>query len=165
MRASMKRKPFLVSCSLTRCLTCSLAVGLWLATPFAMPLRAQDDAGAEADANDDADAKDNSGTDADVNADSDDDPPADVALGVEENLFHAPVRCVAADGVIDSGKAWGHSGPWVEDVDGDGLKDLVVGDFSGLFRFYRNVGTNPEPRYEKGVNLQAGGVDALVRVY
>src|SRR5262245_58838627 len=68
----------------------------------------------------------------------------DVPVRVEKDLFHAPVRLAAADGVIDSGAAWGHSGPWVEDVDGDGVKDLVVGDFSGLFRFYRNAGTNQQ---------------------
>ncbi len=97
--------------------------------------------------------------------DTDDDVPADVPVRAEKDLFLPPVRFSAADGVIDSGPSHGHSGPWVEDVDGDGLKDLVVGDFSGLFRFYRNAGTNPQPRYEKGVNLQAGGVDAQVPIY
>jgi hypothetical protein len=79
--------------------------------------------------------------------------------------FHAPIRLAAADGVIDSGPSWGHSGPWVEDVDGDGLRDLVVGDFSGLFRVYRNMGTAKQPRYAVAVNLQAGGVDAKVPIY
>jgi hypothetical protein len=89
----------------------------------------------------------------------------DVPVRVEKDLFHAPVRLVAADGVIDSGAAWGHSGPWVEDVDGDGVKDLIVGDFSGLFRWYRNEGTNQQPRYAKAVNLKAGGEDAKVPIY
>jgi len=84
---------------------------------------------------------------------------------VEQNLFHSPVRLTAADGVIDSGPSWGHSGPWIEDVDGDGRRDLIVGDFSGLFRFYRNEGTNEQPRYAAAVNLQAGGVDAKVPIY
>jgi hypothetical protein len=89
----------------------------------------------------------------------------DEPVRTEKDLFHAPRRLVAADAVIDSGPSWGHSGPWVEDVDGDGKKDLVVGDFSGLFRLYRNEGTNQEPRYTKAVNLQAGGVDAKVPIY
>jgi hypothetical protein len=94
-----------------------------------------------------------------------DEPATDVPVRVEKNLFHPPVRLVAADGVIDSGPSWGHCGPWVEDVDGDGVKDLIVGDFSGLFRFYRNEGTNQKPRYARAVNLQAGGVDAKVPIY
>ena len=75
-----------------------------------------------------------------------DEPTADVPVRVEKDLFHPPVRLTAADGIIDSGRSLGHSGPWVEDVDGDGIKDLVVGDFSGLFRFYRNEGTNQQDR-------------------
>lgn len=94
-----------------------------------------------------------------------DEVAADVPVRVEKGLFHPPVRLTAADGVIDSGAAWGHCGPWVADVDGDGVRDLVVGDFSGLFRFYRNEGDNRKPRYAKAVNLQAGGVDAKVPIY
>lgn len=83
----------------------------------------------------------------------------------EKDLFLPPVRLAAADGVIDSGAAWGHSGPWVEDVDDDRIQDLVVGDFSGLFKFYRNLGTSEQPRYAQAVNLQAGGADAKVPIY
>ena len=50
-------------------------------------------------------------------------------------------------------------------MDGDGLRDLVVGDFSGLFHVYRNQGTNRAPRYAAAVNLQAGGTDAKVPIY
>jgi hypothetical protein len=91
--------------------------------------------------------------------------PPDVPVRVEKDLFHPPIPLAAADGLIDSGPSGGHSGPWVVDVDGDGVKDLVVGDFSGLFRFYRNEGTNRKPRYARPVNLQAGGVDAKVPIY
>jgi hypothetical protein len=41
----------------------------------------------------------------------------------------------------------------------------VVGDFSGLFRFYRNEGTDAEPRYTAAGNLMAGGEEAKVRIY
>ncbi len=97
--------------------------------------------------------------------DNADEVAADVPQRVEMDLFHPPVRLAAADGIIDSGPAWGHCGPWVADVDGDGLRDLVVGDFSGLFRLYKNEGTDAKPRYAKAVNLQAGGVDAKVPIY
>ena len=86
--------------------------------------------------------------------------PYDVAhdepKGAAPGTFYAPTRLSAADGVIDSGPSWGHSGPWVEDVDGDGRRDLVVGDFSGLFRIYRNVGTNHQPRYAAAVEAPGG---------
>ncbi len=93
------------------------------------------------------------------------DVPKDEPSRVATGLFHAPTRLLAADGVIDSGPSWGHSGPWVEDVDGDGKRDLIVGDFSGLFRLYRNEGTDREPRYAASVNLKAGGGEAKVRIY
>lgn len=93
------------------------------------------------------------------------DTPPDEPKPAKAGVFHAPVRLKAADGVIDTGPAWGHSGPWVADVDGDGKRDLVVGDFSGLFHLYHNEGTNQEPRYAKAVNLKAGGVDAKVPIY
>jgi hypothetical protein len=100
-----------------------------------------------------------------ANGDASDDVAPDVPARIEKGLFHAPVRLAAADGVIDSGPSWGHCGPWIEDVDGDGVKDLVVGDFSGLFHFFRNEGTNQKPRYARAVNLQAGGVAAKVPIY
>ncbi|HEX5443997.1 MAG TPA: hypothetical protein VFW87_09225 [Pirellulales bacterium] len=93
------------------------------------------------------------------------DPAPDDAAPAVAGLFDAPRQLAAGDGIIDSGASWGHSSPWVEDIDGDGVRDLVVGDFSGLFRYYRNQGTDGEPRYAAPVNLQAGGVDAKVPIY
>jgi hypothetical protein len=100
-----------------------------------------------------------------LRADDPEDVTSDEPVRVEQDVFHPPTRLAAADGIIDSGASWGHSGPWIEDVDGDGLRDLLVGDFSGLFRYYRNEGTNAQPRYAAAVNLQAGGVDAKVPIY
>jgi hypothetical protein len=37
----------------------------------------------------------------------------------------------------------------VVDFDGDGCKDLLVGEmYRGRLRVYRNMGTNNEPRFE-----------------
>jgi hypothetical protein len=41
----------------------------------------------------------------------------------------------------------------------------VVGDFSGLFRLYRNVGTEGQPRYTAAGTLKAAGEDAKVPIY
>jgi hypothetical protein len=97
-------------------------------------------------------------------------PPWDEPAAIVRPLVLAgdlapPVRLRAGGDFIDTGLAWGHSGPCFHDVDGDGLPDLVVGDFSGKFRFYKNVGTREEPRCAPGTFLQAGGVDAQVPIY
>lgn len=59
----------------------------------------------------------------------------------------------------------GHAAPFVVDYDGDGKRDLVVGMFGndvegasgGSARFYRNVGTNKAPRFEKYATLESDG--------
>jgi len=81
------------------------------------------------------------------------------------SLFKRPVRLKADGKIIDTDPAWGHSSPCVEDLDGDGRDDLVVGDFSGTFRYYRNVGTAKAPAYKVEGRIQAGGADAKVRIY
>ena len=54
----------------------------------------------------------------------------------------------------------GHANPSVVDWDGDGLKDLLVGQFgSGKIRFYKNSGTNEAPVFTDFSYLQADGSD------
>jgi hypothetical protein len=81
------------------------------------------------------------------------------------SIFEPPVPVKANGKVIDTGSAWGHSSPCVEDLDGDGLDDLIVGDFGGKFRFYRNVGTASEPTFDENGWIQAGSEDAEVNIY
>lgn len=100
-----------------------------------------------------------------ADATDEDETPANIPAGVAKDVFHTPVRLRAVDGILDSGPSWGHSSPWVVDIDGDGVNDLIVGDFSGYFRFYKNEGTNQKPRYAAGIHLRAGGVDAQVPIY
>lgn len=79
--------------------------------------------------------------------------------------FEKPVRLKSANKFIDAADVGGHASPWLVDVDGDGKRDMVVGDFSGKFRLFLNTGTNGKPVYRDGGFLKAGGVDAEVPIY
>ena len=74
----------------------------------------------------------------------------------------APVRIEAAGKPIDAMEI-GHAAPFVCDFDGDGLKDLLVGQFKdGLMWIYRNEGTNSEPKLAAGVKFKEGKEDGRV---
>ena len=91
-------------------------------------------------------------------------------------VFAPPVR-LEADGVpIDV--AVGHAAPYLIDFDGDGVRDLLVGEFGkgefpkerlperlrekdssyneGKLRIYRNVGTEQTPLFKDFEYLRAG---------
>ena len=57
----------------------------------------------------------------------------------------------------------GHAAPWIHDFDGDGRRDLLVGQFGqGKLRIYRNTGTNEKPAYDGFKFFEAGGAEATV---
>ncbi|CAN5740046.1 hypothetical protein BH23PLA1_BH23PLA1_33620 [soil metagenome] len=66
-----------------------------------------------------------------------------------------PVRIEAAGKPIDT--EIGHAAPFVGDFDGDGVPDLLVGQFGdGILWIYRNEGTAAEPKLAEGVQFQEG---------
>ena len=72
-----------------------------------------------------------------------------------------PVRLEAAGKPIDTDM--GYAAPFVCDFDGDGLKDLLVGQFGeGILWIYRNEGTNSEPKLAAGVKFKDGKEDGRV---
>ena len=74
-----------------------------------------------------------------------------------------PVRLKADGEVIDTGKDIAHAGPIYTDHDGDGLPDLLVSSFRGNIRFFKNVGTRSQPKFEEKEQLQAEG--APIRIH
>lgn len=72
-----------------------------------------------------------------------------------------PARIEAAGKSIDTDI--GHAAPFVCDFDGDGLKDLLVGQFGdGILWIYRNEGTNLKPKLAAGVKFKQGKEDGCV---
>lgn len=86
--------------------------------------------------------------------------------------FQPPVMLTTVDGNPVDSDGW--TVPYVVDVDGDGKKDLLVGQFmnakrpwprkadefedgitAGTVRYYRNISTGTTPEYAAGVDLQA----------
>ncbi|MBU0755670.1 MAG: VCBS repeat-containing protein [Planctomycetes bacterium] len=73
----------------------------------------------------------------------------------------APVRIEAAGYPIDARD--GHAAPFVCDFDGDGIQDLLVGEFDGgRCWIYLNEGTNAEPNLAAGVPFMAGGKNGRI---
>ena len=75
--------------------------------------------------------------------------------------FLPPVRITAAGKPIDT--SIGHAAPFVCDFDGDGVRDLLVGQFGdGILWIYRNIGTNMNPKFAAGLKFKEGKKDGRV---
>jgi len=69
----------------------------------------------------------------------------------------SPVHVEAAGQPVDVQRE-GHSAPFVGDFDGDGVQDLLVGQYDqGRLRIYRNSGSNSSPVLGEFEWFMAGG--------
>jgi hypothetical protein len=81
--------------------------------------------------------------------------------GAAASELAAPFRVEADGKPIDT--ETGHAVPLMIDFDGDGVRDLLVGQFSGgKLRIYRNVGSNTQPKFGAFAWFNAGGKEASV---
>jgi FG-GAP-like repeat len=76
----------------------------------------------------------------------------------------APVKVLAGGKALDVERS-GHAAPFVGDFDGDGLPDLLVGQFhEGRLRVYLNKGKKGAPRFDGWKWFEAGGKAGRVPV-
>jgi hypothetical protein len=67
-----------------------------------------------------------------------------------------PIQVISGGKPIDVERD-GHAAPFFGDIDGDGRRDLLVGEYhEGRLRIYRNVGTDREPRFDEYTWFKAG---------
>jgi hypothetical protein len=86
---------------------------------------------------------------------------AALAASLPAQQFDKPFRIESGGQPIDV--EIGHAAPYVVDFDGDGVRDLLVGQFGkGRCRIYKNVGTTHAPKFDGFVFFEAGGKVAEV---
>ena len=79
-----------------------------------------------------------------------------LAVVAQASDFNEPFKVL--DGTQPINVEIGHAAPLLYDINGDGKKELLVGQFGGgKLRIYKNVGTNSNPQFEGFTWFQAGG--------
>ncbi|WP_234567107.1 FG-GAP repeat domain-containing protein [Rhodohalobacter sp. 614A] len=75
--------------------------------------------------------------------------------GTDENPDYAePKKVMAGDEPVE---VYGMPSPNFADFDGDGLPDLMLGEFLDKFTFFKNIGTRTNPKYAPGKLLKNNG--------
>ena len=84
-------------------------------------------------------------------------------------LVAAPVKIALAEPFLATANGQpikvdvGHAAPIFVDFDGDGLKDLLVGQFGGgKLRIYKNIGTKTQPKFGDFQWFEADGKIAQI---
>ncbi|MHC4404329.1 MAG: hypothetical protein ACYTG0_32140 [Planctomycetota bacterium] len=78
------------------------------------------------------------------------------ATVAEADQLAAPVQLESGGKTLDVGGI-GYAAPFMGDYDGDGVRDLLVGEFSGgRLRIYRNLGTNADPKFGEHEQFKEG---------
>jgi hypothetical protein len=82
-------------------------------------------------------------------------------VGAAEPDLMEPFAVSTSEAVVDV--EIGHASPFLADMDGDGLSDLLVGQFGGgKVRVFRNIGTRGAPAFAPGAPVLAEGEEATV---
>lgn len=83
------------------------------------------------------------------------------AAALPAQQFEAPFRITAEGKPIEVDI--GHAHPYVHDFDGDGVRDLLVGQFGeGKLRIYKNAGSDQKPEFKEFDWFHGGGEVAKV---
>lgn len=69
-------------------------------------------------------------------------------LEVDGQVIDTQIEQPSAAGVWLEEDEAGYAAPVMQDMNGDGRADLVVGTYGGAFRIYTNVGTKKNPRFQ-----------------
>ena len=88
-------------------------------------------------------------------------PPQDPSRSLADELAD-PVRLVVGDAPIDCAADVGHAGPALHDLDGDGRRELLGGNFRGHIDVYERDEASTSPAWRVRGRLKAAGEDFAV---
>ena len=85
-----------------------------------------------------------------------------IAQSQINDQLHPPVPVTVMGRPLDVQRV-GHAAPFFDDIDDDGLPDLLVGQYhEGKVRLYTNRGDRSNPRFSDYQYVKAGDGDAKV---